>query len=74
LRTSGGIKEEILDRIFDPYFSTEGKGIGIGLYMSKMIIERNMNVSITARNIEGGVEFSVCTPLTTVLSKSAVNN
>ena len=55
-------------------FSAKGKGSGIGLYMSKMIIERNMNGSITAKNIEGGVEFSVCTMLTSVLSKSAVNN
>jgi len=31
--------------------------------MSKMIIKRNMNGSITARNIEGGAEFIICTPL-----------
>ncbi len=60
----GGIPGDILDRIFDPYFSTKGKGSGIGLYMSKMIVERNMMGSITAKNIEGGAEFSVCTSLT----------
>jgi PAS domain S-box-containing protein len=59
----GGIPADSLDRIFDPYFSTKESGTGIGLYMSKMIIERNMNGSITAKNIEGGAEFSVYAPL-----------
>jgi signal transduction histidine kinase len=60
----GGVPADILDRIFDPYFSTKGKGSGIGLYMSKMIVERNMKGGITVKNIEGGAEFRVCTPLT----------
>jgi signal transduction histidine kinase len=59
----GGIPAEILDKIFDPYFTTKEKGSGIGLYMSKMIIERNMNGRITVKNIEGGTEFNVCAPI-----------
>ena len=59
----GGVQEDILDRIFDPYFSTKGKGSGIGLYMSKMIIERNMNGRITAENREDGAEFKICVPI-----------
>jgi two-component system CheB/CheR fusion protein len=58
----GGIPNEILSRIFEPYFSTKTHGTGIGLSMSKMIIERNMGGSIEARNIEGGSEFLVTIP------------
>jgi signal transduction histidine kinase len=59
----GGIKAEAMERIFDPYFSTKALGSGIGLYMSKMIIEQNMGGRIYAKNILGGAEFTLVLPL-----------
>jgi signal transduction histidine kinase len=61
--TGGGIPEGILDRVFEPYFSTKETGTGIGLYMSQQIIERSMGGQITAKNIEGGAEFAVLVPV-----------
>lgn len=57
----GGIEEGILTRIFDPYFTTKGpdKGTGIGLHISKSIIEKSMDGRLSVRNVDGGAEFRV---------------
>lgn len=61
----GGIAAEIMERVFDPYFTTKepGKGTGIGLYMAKTIIEKNMGGSLTVRNHGQGALFTITLPL-----------
>ena len=63
INNGGVIEEQILPRLFEPYFSTKEGGTGIGLYMSKMIIENSMNGQISVRNIPDGVEFKIVTPI-----------
>ncbi|MBK7655687.1 MAG: GHKL domain-containing protein [Betaproteobacteria bacterium] len=55
----GGIDPQIIGKIFEPYFTTkeEGKGTGIGLYMSKMIVDGNMNGRLTVANTGKGARF-----------------
>ncbi|MEH7180461.1 sensor histidine kinase [Neobacillus vireti] len=57
----GGIESALLSRVFDPYFTTKQHGTGIGLYMTKMIIE-NMNGSVQVNNSESGARFTLSVP------------
>ncbi|UFS70239.1 ATP-binding protein [Geomonas sp. RF6] len=58
---AGGMDNSILCKAFEPYFTTKepGKGTGIGLFMSKTIIEKNMGGKLKARNVGGGMEFKI---------------
>ena len=57
----GGIPEEVVGKVFDPYFTTKGpqRGTGVGLFMSKNIIEKNMGGKLSVRNLDDGAEFRV---------------
>jgi PAS domain S-box-containing protein len=58
---AGGIPVEAINKVFDPYFTTKGpqQGTGIGLFMSKTIIEKNMGGKLTVRNTDIGAEFRI---------------
>jgi signal transduction histidine kinase len=56
---AGGIPADIMHRVFDPYFTTREEGTGIGLYMSRTIIEQNMSGRLTVRNEKEGAIFSL---------------
>ena len=58
---AGGINEKNQELIFDPYYSTKesSKGTGLGLYISKLIIERNMGGELSVYNDEEGAIFKI---------------
>ena len=59
---AGGIEEKYLQNIFEPYFTTkeEHNGTGLGLYMSKMIVQKHLKGNIMVKNVDKGASFTVC--------------
>lgn len=60
---AGGLDGDIIDRIFEPYFTTKskGQGTGLGLYIAKMIVE-SMDGEMSASNSKDGLEFTFTIP------------
>jgi len=61
---AGGIADEIMPKIFEPYFSTkkEKNGTGLGLYMSKTIVQEHLEGQLLVENIDDGVTFTIKIP------------
>lgn len=58
--SGGGVPSKILTKIFEPYFSTKGqKGTGLGLYLSKRIVEERCNGKLEVRNEKEGAIFTI---------------
>lgn len=62
--TGGGVPYDIIDKIFDPYFTTKGdkSGTGIGLYVCKLVIDVHMLGKITVDNASKGAKFCIALP------------
>ncbi|MDX9962102.1 MAG: ATP-binding protein, partial [Aliarcobacter sp.] len=58
---AGGIDKENIEKVFDPYFTTKYKsqGTGLGLFMSKMIIEKSLEGELSHENIDDGSTFKI---------------
>lgn len=61
--TGSGIAAELQEKIFQPFFTTKGKGTGLGLAVSKRIVEEHGGTIEVANHIPGGVTFTITLPV-----------
>jgi len=67
----GGIPEEVIAKVFDPYFTTKQQGVGLGLYMSRVAVVDHMQGQLQVQNIDHGAQFSVYLPLPEYMEDAA---
>lgn len=59
-----GIKQKNMQKIFDKFFTTDKSGTGLGLYLSKIIVERHKgNITVKNNSVLGGCTFSIELPI-----------
>lgn len=59
---AGGIEDEDLEKLFDPYYTTKETGTGIGLYMVKLVIKNSLKGDLKIENSKKGLKFIMAFP------------
>ena len=59
---AGGVKEESLEKLFDPYYTTKSTGTGTGLYMVKLVIKNSLQGDLKINNSEKGLRYIIALP------------
>ena len=64
LDNGGGVEDGQMEKIFDPYYTTKYKAndVGLGLYLSKMMVEKNMGGTLAAQNYQDGLKMQIRLP------------
>jgi signal transduction histidine kinase len=62
--TGSGIREDLVDKVFQPFYTTKPKGTGLGLAISRQLIEQHDGVITVANRPGGGVLFTILLPVT----------